>query len=150
MTLGSVAFNPTHRDGPRADRYAALEGCPDDPQLSQLDDARRRVSSPDLAYGRYSYSSYGGKAMALAVGILLAAIGAVTAFAWDPGHLSTYGVDVHAAGVILLVGGIAGVLLALVSEYSVTDRDYFARRRTTTEVNDDGGRVSRREVLRQM
>jgi hypothetical protein len=88
--------------------------------------------------------------MALAVGILLAAIGAVVAFAWDPGHLSTYGVDVHAGGVILLVAGIAGVLLALLSEYSAADRGYFARRRTTTEVDNGGGRVSRRDALHQM
>ena len=88
--------------------------------------------------------------MALAVGIFLAAIGAVVAFAWDPGRLSTYGVDVHAGGVILLVAGIAGVMLALLSEYSAADRGYFARRRTTTEVNDGGERVSRRDVLHQM
>lgn len=88
--------------------------------------------------------------MALAAGILLAGIGAATAFAWDPGHLSTYGVDVHAAGVILLVAGIAGVLLALVSEYTAPDRGHVAQRRSTTEVKEDGGRVSRRDVLHQM
>ncbi len=87
--------------------------------------------------------------MALAVGIFLAAIGAVTAFAWDPGHLSTYGVDVHAAGVILLVAGIAGVLLALASMYSIGDRGYVTRRRSTEEV-DDGGRVARRRLLNQL
>jgi nitrate reductase gamma subunit len=87
--------------------------------------------------------------MALAVGILLAAVGAVTAFAWDPGHNNTYGIDVHAAGVILLVAGIAGVLLALPSMYLIGDRGYLTRRRSTTEV-DNGGRVTRRDLLNQM
>ena len=86
--------------------------------------------------------------MALAAGILLAAVGAVTAFAWNPGHNSTYGIDVHAAGVILLVVGIAGVLLALPSMYLMADRERTTQRRTTAEV-DDGRRVARREALNQ-
>ena len=86
--------------------------------------------------------------MALAVGILLAAIGAVTAFAWDPGHLSTYGIDVHAAGVILLVAGISGVLLALLSMYPVPDRGDVAGSRSTGEV-DDRARTPRRDLLNQ-
>jgi uncharacterized membrane protein len=89
------------------------------------------------------------KLMALAVGILLTALGAAAAFAWDPGHNSTYGIDVHAAGVILLVVGIAGIVLALVTMYSAPDRERVARRRTTTEV-DNGSRVTRRDLLNQM
>lgn len=83
--------------------------------------------------------------MALAVGILLSAIGAVTAFAWNPGHNSTYGIDVHGAGVILLVFGIAGVVLGLVSMYSVPDRERATRRTTETEVG--GSRATRRDLL---
>lgn len=86
--------------------------------------------------------------MALAAGIVLAAVGAVTAFAWNPGHNSTYGIDVHAAGVILLVAGIAGVLLALPSMYLTADRDRATRRRTSEEV-DDGRRATRREAVKQ-
>ena len=87
--------------------------------------------------------------MALAVGIVLAAIGAVTAFAWDPGRLSTYGIDVHGAGVILLVAGIVGVLLALPSMYSITDRGHVTRRRATART-DDGRQVTRSDLLNQM
>jgi hypothetical protein len=87
--------------------------------------------------------------MALGVALVLAAIGAVAAFAWDPGSLSTYGVDVHAGGVILLVTGIAGVLLSVLFSASWESRGYFARRRSTTRVDDAGRRVSRHEVIHQ-
>ena len=86
--------------------------------------------------------------MALAVGILLAALGAVAAFAWDPGRLSTYGVDVHGAGVILLVAGVASVVLSLVMEAPWGGPG--VRRQTETRVDDVGGRASRHDVARQV
>ena len=87
--------------------------------------------------------------MALPVGILLAALGAVAAFAWDPGRLSTYGVDVHGAGVILLVAGIAGVLVSLIMEAPWAGPG-VVRRQTETRVDDVGGRVTRHDVARQV
>jgi hypothetical protein len=88
-------------------------------------------------------------AMALAVGILLAALGAVAAFAWDPGHNSTYGVDVHGAGVILLVAGIASVILSLVMEAPWAGAG-VVRRETETRVDAVGGRATRHDVARQV
>ena len=76
--------------------------------------------------------------MGLGVGLILAAVGAVLAFAVDT---TVSGVNIHTIGWILLVVGIIGVLLSLVFWSSWAGPGYWGgggggRRRTT--VYEDG------------
>jgi hypothetical protein len=69
--------------------------------------------------------------MGLGVGILLAAVGAVLAFAVTK---EVSGVNIHTVGWILLIVGILGVALSMIFWSSWAGPGYFAngRRRTTT------------------
>ena len=69
--------------------------------------------------------------MGLGIGLLLAAAGAVLAFAVSD---TVSGVNIHAIGWILLVVGIVGVLLSLVFWSSWAGPGYLVRRR---EMIDD-------------
>ena len=66
--------------------------------------------------------------MGLGVGILLAAVGAVLAFAVNA---TVSGVNIHAVGWILLIVGIVGVVLSMIFWSSWAGPGYFSRRRTT-------------------
>lgn len=66
--------------------------------------------------------------MGLGVGILLAAVGAVLAFAVNA---TVSGVNIHAVGWILLIVGIVGVALSMIFWSSWAGPGYFTRRRTT-------------------
>ncbi|HKT45036.1 MAG TPA: DUF6458 family protein [Gaiellaceae bacterium] len=65
--------------------------------------------------------------MGLGVGILLAAVGAVLAFAVNA---TVSGVNIHAVGWILLIVGIVGVVLSMIFWSSWAGPGYFTRRRT--------------------
>ncbi len=69
--------------------------------------------------------------MGLGVGIFLAAIGAVLAFAVTK---DVNGVNIHTVGWILLIVGILGVALSMIFWSSWAGPGYFtsSRRRTTT------------------
>jgi len=64
--------------------------------------------------------------MGLGVGILLAAVGAVLAFAVNT---NVNGVNIHTVGWILLIVGIAGILLSMIFWSSWAGPGYFTRRR---------------------
>lgn len=66
--------------------------------------------------------------MGLGVGVLLAAVGAVLAFAVNA---TVSGVNIHAVGWILLIVGIVGVALSMIFWSSWAGPGYFTRRRTT-------------------
>ncbi len=66
--------------------------------------------------------------MGLGVGLILAAVGAVLAFAVNA---TVSGVDIHTIGWILLIVGIIGILLSLIFWSSWAGPGYFNRRRTT-------------------
>jgi Domain of unknown function (DUF6458) len=68
--------------------------------------------------------------MGLGIGIVLAAVGAVLAFAVSA---TVSGVNVHAVGWILLIVGIVGILLSMIFWSSWAGPGYFTgpRRRTT-------------------
>ena len=66
--------------------------------------------------------------MGLGVGILLAAVGAVLAFAVNA---SPSGVNIHTVGWILLIVGIVGVILSMIFWSSWAGPGYWSRRRTT-------------------
>jgi len=66
--------------------------------------------------------------MGLGVGILLAAVGAVLAFAVSA---TVSGVNIHTVGWILLIVGIVGVALSMIFWSSWAGPGYFTRRRTT-------------------
>jgi hypothetical protein len=68
--------------------------------------------------------------MGLGVGMLLAAAGAVLAFAVNA---TVSGVDIHAVGWILLIVGIVGILLSMIFWSSWAGPGYFNRRRTYIE-----------------
>jgi hypothetical protein len=70
--------------------------------------------------------------MGLGVGLILAAVGAVLAFAVNA---TVSGVDIHTIGWILLIVGIVGILLSLIFWSSWAGPGYFNRRRT---VYDEG------------
>jgi hypothetical protein len=70
--------------------------------------------------------------MGLGIGLILAAVGAVLAFAVDA---TVSGVDIHTIGWILLIVGLVGILLSLVFWSSWAGPGYYSRRRT---VVDDG------------
>jgi sulfite exporter TauE/SafE len=57
--------------------------------------------------------------MALGTSILLIAIGAVLRFAV---HVSTKGFNLHTIGIILIVAGIAGLVISLLTMTLLTDR----------------------------
>jgi hypothetical protein len=65
--------------------------------------------------------------MGLGVGIVLAAVGAVLAFAVSA---TVSGVNIHAVGWILLIVGIVGILLSMIFWSSWAGPGYFNRRRT--------------------
>lgn len=71
--------------------------------------------------------------MGLGVGLLLAAVGAVLAFAVDA---TVSGVNIHTVGWILLIVGLVGILLSLVFWSSWAGPGYYSRRRTA--VVDEG------------
>jgi hypothetical protein len=66
--------------------------------------------------------------MGLGVGLILAAVGAVLAFAVNT---TVSGVDIHTVGWILLIIGIFGIVLSLVFWSSWAGPGGMARRRTT-------------------
>lgn len=66
--------------------------------------------------------------MGLGVGIVLAAVGAVLAFAVSA---TVSGVNIHAVGWILLIVGIVGILLSMIFWSSWAGPGYFGRRWTT-------------------
>jgi Domain of unknown function (DUF6458) len=70
--------------------------------------------------------------MGLGVGLILAAVGAVLAFAVNA---TVNGVDIRTIGWILLIVGIVGILLSLIFWSSWAGPGYFNRRRT---VYDEG------------
>ena len=66
--------------------------------------------------------------MGLGVGLILAAVGAVLAFAVNA---TVSGVDIHTIGWILLIVGIIGILLSLIFWSSWAGPGYFSSRRRT-------------------
>ena len=66
--------------------------------------------------------------MGLGVGLILAAVGAVLAFAV---HTTVSGVNIHTVGWILLIVGIVGILLSLVFWSSWAGPGYYSRRRAS-------------------
>jgi uncharacterized protein DUF6458 len=64
--------------------------------------------------------------MGLGVGILLAAVGAVLAFAVNT---DVSGVNIHTVGWILLIVGIIGVILSMIFWSSWAGPGYWSRRR---------------------
>jgi predicted anti-sigma-YlaC factor YlaD len=74
--------------------------------------------------------------MGLGVGIFLAAVGAVLAFAVNT-HVS--GVNIHTIGWILLIVGIVGIVLSMIFWSSWAGPGYFGRRRTTYVDEGPGG-----------
>ena len=74
--------------------------------------------------------------MGLGVGIFLAAIGAVLAFAVNT---DVSGVNIHTIGWILLIVGIIGVVLSMIFWSSWAGPGYFSRRRTTYVDEGPGG-----------
>jgi hypothetical protein len=71
--------------------------------------------------------------MGLGVGIILAAVGAVLAFAVSA---TASGVNIHAVGWILLIVGIAGILLSMIFWSSWAGPGYWTNRRRTTYVDE--------------
>jgi hypothetical protein len=74
--------------------------------------------------------------MGLGVGIFLAAVGAVLAFAVSD---TVSGVNIHAIGWILLIVGIVGIVLSMIFWSSWAGPGYFNRRRTTYVDEGPGG-----------
>ena len=73
--------------------------------------------------------------MGLGVGLILAAVGAVLAFAVNT---EVSGVNIHTVGWILLIVGIIGVVLSMIFWSSWAGPGYFSGRRRTTTTVDDG------------
>ena len=73
--------------------------------------------------------------MGLGVGLILAAAGAVLAFAVNA---TVSGVDIHTIGWILLIVGIVGILLSLIFWSSWAGPGGFGRRRTYYEEGPAG------------
>lgn len=71
--------------------------------------------------------------MGLGVGILLAAVGAVLAFAVNA---SPSGVNIHTVGWILLIVGIVGVILSMIFWSSWAGPGYFTQTRRRTYVDE--------------
>ena len=74
--------------------------------------------------------------MGLGVGILLAAVGAVLAFAVS---YTVNGVNIHTIGWILLIVGIIGVALSMIFWSSWMGPGYWARRGETRDAPPSGG-----------
>jgi hypothetical protein len=74
--------------------------------------------------------------MGLGVGIFLAAVGAVLAFAVSA---SPSGVNIHTVGWILLIVGIVGIVLSMIFWSSWAGPGYWSRRRTTYVDEGPGG-----------
>jgi hypothetical protein len=74
--------------------------------------------------------------MGLGVGFLLAAVGAVLAFAVSA---TVSGVNIHAIGWILLIVGIIGIALSMIFWSSWAGPGYWSgRRRSSTTYVDEG------------
>jgi len=71
--------------------------------------------------------------MGLGVGIMLAAVGAVLAFAVNA---TVSGVNIHAVGWILLIVGILGTVLSMVFWSSWAGPGYWSSRRRTTYLEE--------------
>ena len=71
--------------------------------------------------------------MGLGVGIFLAALGAVLAFAVSA---DVSGVDIHTIGWILLIVGIIGIVLSMIFWSSWAGPGHFSGRRQTTYVDE--------------
>jgi hypothetical protein len=71
--------------------------------------------------------------MGLGIGILLAAVGAVLAFAVSA---TTSGVNIHAVGWILLIVGIIGILLSMIFWSSWAGPGYWTNRRSGRYVDE--------------
>lgn len=71
--------------------------------------------------------------MGIGIGLLLAAAGAILAFAVNK---QVSGVNVHAIGWILLIVGIVGVTLSMIFWSSWAGPGYWSSRRRTTTVED--------------
>ena len=71
--------------------------------------------------------------MGFGIGILLAAVGAVLAFAVSK---TVSGVNIHTVGWILLIVGIVGVVLSMIFWSSWAGPGYLSGRRRTTTVDD--------------
>ena len=74
--------------------------------------------------------------MGIGVGLLLAAAGAVLAFATSA---TVSGVNLHAIGWILLIVGIVGIVLSMVFWSSWAGPGYWSRRRTYVDEGPGGG-----------
>ncbi len=72
--------------------------------------------------------------MGFGIGIFLAAVGAVLAFAVTR---TVSGVNIHTVGWILLIVGIVGVVLSMIFWSSWAGPGYWSNRRRTT-TGDDG------------
>jgi Domain of unknown function (DUF6458) len=91
-----------------------------------------------MPLSRYSDDTLGtttneGEAMGLGVGILLAAVGAVLAFAVTK---TVNGVNIQTVGWILLIVGIIGVALSMTFWSSWAGPGYWTSRRRTTTVDE--------------
>lgn len=71
--------------------------------------------------------------MGLGVGIMLAAVGAVLAFAVNA---TVSGVNIHAVGWILLIVGILGTVLSMIFWSSWAGPGYRSSRRRTTYLEE--------------
>jgi hypothetical protein len=74
-----------------------------------------------------------GRHMGLGVGIFLAAVGAVLAFAVTD---NVSGVDIKTVGWILLIVGIVGIVLSMIFWSSWAGPGYWSSRRRTTYVDE--------------
>jgi hypothetical protein len=74
--------------------------------------------------------------MGIGVGLILAAAGAILAFAVSD---TVSGVNLHAIGWILLAVGLFGIVLSLVFWSSWAGPGYWSSRRRTTVVDDGPG-----------
>jgi hypothetical protein len=71
--------------------------------------------------------------MGLGVGFLLAAVGAVLAFAVNA---TVSGVNIHAVGWILLIVGIIGIVLSMIFWSSWAGPGYFSGTRRRTYIDE--------------
>jgi hypothetical protein len=71
--------------------------------------------------------------MGFGIGIFLAAIGAVLAFAVSA---EVSGVNIHTVGWILLIVGIIGVVLSMIFWSTWAGPGYYTSRRRTTTIDD--------------
>jgi hypothetical protein len=74
--------------------------------------------------------------MGLGVGLILAAVGAVLAFAVSD---TVSGVNIHAIGWILLIVGLVGIVLSMIFWSSWAGPGYWTSRRRTTYVDEGPG-----------